>query len=482
VQCPSCGKTERVVIGNKQYCASCGRALEAATPGTATPQKVFSDLSPAAVITPAATPVAPTVTPAPVTEPASPATEAAISTPPAPVATAKPMTDLSPRPATVTTTTPLSQPNPAKSFHDRQAPAAGVLDLRNVTPTPVTPATTPEPTPVTTPPVASLPSVPVVHAPAPKADPITKLPEIRPLHPATTIPKPSENPLPPTFKQPVTPPAPVVSVTKSTAIGKFGSALATPAVTPAPTNISSQPIAPETTAPKSTSPLDALAPTSNLTTKLQALDNTPTSQSPETVPVSLPTAPTPELPNAVATQVNSLAKAVTPAPVSHDDALKLAMNTDVKPSFRPASVAAAIAVVTIMAGYIWVNNYPKMTVKTAAGKAGVEASVPGFMPSSYSLSGPVAYSPGAVTLNFATQSKGENVQITQKRTVWDSGSLLDNYVAKASNQYLAVQGQGLTIYLFGNNRASWVNHGIWYNIEGNNSLTRDQLLKIAYSL
>lgn len=45
-----------------------------------------------------------------------------------------------------------------------------------------------------------------------------------------------------------------------------------------------------------------------------------------------------------------------------------------------------------------------------------------------------------------------------------------------------MQGQGLTIYLFNNNRATWVNKGIWFSIEGADRLSREQILKMVYSL
>ena len=47
--------------------------------------------------------------------------------------------------------------------------------------------------------------------------------------------------------------------------------------------------------------------------------------------------------------------------------------------------------------------------------------------------------------------------------------------------YLTVQGQGLTIYLFGN-QANWINHGVWYQLNGVAALSRDQILKVAYGL
>jgi hypothetical protein len=135
-----------------------------------------------------------------------------------------------------------------------------------------------------------------------------------------------------------------------------------------------------------------------------------------------------------------------------------------------------------MGGYIWTQNYPKMSFHVAASKAGLEATLPGYLPASYHQSGPVSYQPGEITLNFASAGANEPLKITQRKTDWDSNSLRENYVSKQTDNYLAVQGQGLTIYMYNSNQASWVNHGVWYQINGVSQLGREQVLKIAYSL
>jgi hypothetical protein len=134
-----------------------------------------------------------------------------------------------------------------------------------------------------------------------------------------------------------------------------------------------------------------------------------------------------------------------------------------------------------MGGYIWFQNYPKFALQGVDNQAGVAASMPGYLPSSYSLASTDS-SPGLVTLNFSSPSTPQALKIAQHSTTWDSSSLLDNYVAKNSDDYSAVQSQGLTIYLFDNNQATWVNKGIWFSIEGADRLSREQILKLAYSL
>jgi hypothetical protein len=179
------------------------------------------------------------------------------------------------------------------------------------------------------------------------------------------------------------------------------------------------------------------------------------------------------------------------AATQHEAMAKLAPAAAPAPTIRPNMfsgmglsshrIAAAMAAITIMAGYVWVQNYPKMALQNASNHAGLAASLPGYLPSSYSLAH-TNTSPGLVTLKFSSPSAPEALTIAQHRTTWDSSSLLDNFVAKKADDYATFQGQGLTIYLFGQNQATWVNHGVWYSIEGATRLSREQILKIAYSL
>jgi hypothetical protein len=134
-----------------------------------------------------------------------------------------------------------------------------------------------------------------------------------------------------------------------------------------------------------------------------------------------------------------------------------------------------------MGSYIWLQNYPKLAIQNASNQAGVSASLPSYLPSSYNLSS-TKTSPGQVSLSFSSPGAPDILKIDQHRTTWDSSSLLDNVVAHQTDDYSTVQGQGLTIYIFGQNQAAWVNHGIWYSIAGAAKLSRDQILKIAYSL
>lgn len=205
---------------------------------------------------------------------------------------------------------------------------------------------------------------------------------------------------------------------------------------------------------------------------------------PEPSPILVPEI---TLPNHTATQHQAMSRLIDQLPPAADPATpapkpqKTSRRLRLSLSPQGSRVLATGTAVVIMAGYIWLHNYPKLAIQAANSRAGLSASLPGYMPSSYSLAH-TDTGPGLVTLSFASPSANESLKIAQNRTSWDSSSLLENFVNKNTDDYTTVQNQGLTIYLFGQNQATWVNHGIWYSIEGATKLSREQILKIAYSL
>jgi hypothetical protein len=205
----------------------------------------------------------------------------------------------------------------------------------------------------------------------------------------------------------------------------------------------------------------------------------------------LPPKPTTEsLPNHVVTQIDAMqnlpgaGKLITELDQAsaRKEALRQALSSSLEPA-RPKAlnIAATTAALLIMGVYVWSTNYPKLALHSASTTAGFTASLPSYVPSSYSLSSKIAATVGMVQLNYQSPNNAD-FTITQHQTNWDASSLLANYVSKESTDYLAIQGEGLTIYMWNGNQATWVNHGIWYTIAGNTQLNRDQILQIAYSL
>lgn len=145
--------------------------------------------------------------------------------------------------------------------------------------------------------------------------------------------------------------------------------------------------------------------------------------------------------------------------------------------------ATGILAALVLAGYVAYLNVPGISMKIAAHQAGFAATMPSYKPAGYSLSGPIASSPGQVRLSFASNTDDRNFNLTQQPTTWDSTALLENVIVKKSQNYLTYQDRGLTIYIYDGSSAAWVNNGKLYQVEGNNSnLDTDQLLKLATSV
>ncbi len=149
---------------------------------------------------------------------------------------------------------------------------------------------------------------------------------------------------------------------------------------------------------------------------------------------------------------------------------------------RIMRLATAGMALFLVAGYFTYLNMPNLSVRVAAAQAGIGATYPSYRPSGYSLSGPVAFNDGQVSMKFAMNGTSHNFTLTQAKSSWDSSAVQSNYVIPAAgNEYDAAQVNGLTIYTYGNN-AAWVNGNILYTIKGDASLTPDQIQRIATSL
>jgi hypothetical protein len=181
-------------------------------------------------------------------------------------------------------------------------------------------------------------------------------------------------------------------------------------------------------------------------------------------------------------QAQSQAAVLPPPSQPQSPALQQALNA-AKSATAPSliKIAAALGAITILSGVVWLQNAPKLAFRDDASKAGIDASLPTYVPSSYHQKGAINVAPGQLTLNFASPSSNDPLTITQRRSDWDANSLRQNYVAQQASDFLAVQGEGLTIFLY-NDQASWINHGVWYQLSGISQLSREEILKLAYGL
>lgn len=138
----------------------------------------------------------------------------------------------------------------------------------------------------------------------------------------------------------------------------------------------------------------------------------------------------------------------------------------------------------LVGGILTYINLPVLSVGIAASQAGIKATYPEYRPDGYSLSQPVTFDDGQVTLVFKSNTSDTGYTIKQTRSSWDSSAVLDNVVRKKSGEnYVTYTEKGLTIYSYEETRnAAWVNAGILYEIETTAPLSGEQIRRIATSL
>ncbi len=145
------------------------------------------------------------------------------------------------------------------------------------------------------------------------------------------------------------------------------------------------------------------------------------------------------------------------------------------------SILTATLAILVLGGYLTYMNLPVISMKVAASRAGVNATFPNYRPDGYGLNGPITYSPGEVNINYKSSTNDNGFKITQKPSNWDSQGLLDNFVTRQTENYLTFQERGVTVYTFGD-KAAWVNGGLLYTLDGNASLSSEQVLRLATSM
>lgn len=152
--------------------------------------------------------------------------------------------------------------------------------------------------------------------------------------------------------------------------------------------------------------------------------------------------------------------------------------------FAMARNLSLAAFASLLIGYLVFLNLPNISFRVAAVQAGMSstASIPSYKPAGYSLKSRATYGPGYVKIEMTNKS-GNKLQLTQEKSTFDSQALKDNIVARADGGYDTYVKDGLTIYIYNNGGAAWVNKGQAYNLTGNTSdLSSDEILNMAASM
>jgi len=151
-------------------------------------------------------------------------------------------------------------------------------------------------------------------------------------------------------------------------------------------------------------------------------------------------------------------------------------------SSRAAAMSSAVLAAALLGGFFALQNVPNLSMRLAASRAGFEASMPGYQPTGFSFKGPINYSPGQVTISYKSNTDNRAYDVKQQASNWNSDALLSNYIVAENKQYQTYLDRGRTLYIYDGSNATWVDNGVWYQIEGESSMTTDQLIRIAASI
>ncbi len=150
-------------------------------------------------------------------------------------------------------------------------------------------------------------------------------------------------------------------------------------------------------------------------------------------------------------------------------------------STHALSLAMGVFLALFVGGILAYRSVPQIALKIASTRAGVRAQLPSYQPSGFSLSGPVQYGDGVVTLKYESNSDDRNFSVVQKKSDLNSQSLAENFTT-AQSTYQTFEDKGRTIFVYEGSNATWVNGGVWYTVEGESELSSDQLRRIVSGL
>ncbi len=151
-------------------------------------------------------------------------------------------------------------------------------------------------------------------------------------------------------------------------------------------------------------------------------------------------------------------------------------------SSRAFALSSGVLAFVLLAGFYAVQNVPNLSMKVAASRAGFDARMPGYTPSGFSFRGPINYEPGEVAVKYHANSDDREFSVVQRNSNWNSDALLANFIEEENKQYQTYLDRGRTLYIYDESNATWIDDGIWYQIEGDSGMTTDQLIRIASSI
>lgn len=158
-----------------------------------------------------------------------------------------------------------------------------------------------------------------------------------------------------------------------------------------------------------------------------------------------------------------------------------------RPSFLGRRTGLKISLLVILvlagAGFAAWQKFPQLSIKLAASRAHIHASVPSYKPDGYSLAAPAQAINGQVLIKYkAAADADQGYDISQAPSDMTSTSLASTLTPSGSQMQTSQVG-GNTVYIYGpKNDAAWVNNGILYKLSDRANLSSDQIIDIVKGL
>ena len=152
-----------------------------------------------------------------------------------------------------------------------------------------------------------------------------------------------------------------------------------------------------------------------------------------------------------------------------------------KHRFRFSTVMATAGAMAIIVGLGVYISLPTISVKLAAGRAGINAKNP-YALSGYSLDNNIAAQPGKVTISYKSASGNGGYSVTQESDKSTTDYALRLNVSRQNGgSYQEMDVNGKTVLLYGN-KATWLAGDMRYTIDGSDLMDSNQLRSIVKSL
>lgn len=152
-----------------------------------------------------------------------------------------------------------------------------------------------------------------------------------------------------------------------------------------------------------------------------------------------------------------------------------------KHRFRFSTIMATAGAMAIIVGLGVYISLPTISVKLAAGRAGINAKNP-YALSGYSLDNNIAAQPGKVTISYKSASGNSGYSVTQESDKSTTDYALRLNVSRQNGgSYQEMDVNGKTVLLYGN-KATWLAGDMRYTIDGSDLMDSNQLRSIVKSL